>query len=149
QKVTISQTKRFSYQGEGNIDSHAVQCREMPAQRRLSVRSFGFAKEGVSRLLRDVSEATVSHQIAGAQSTTWGKALRKPRGVLDHQIVRVPTVYSGRISLILARAASLSLNHCTLISVYGFHSSGTSSSVKIASTGHSGSQAPQSMHSSG
>src|SRR5262249_20768092 len=77
------------------------------------------------------------------------KALQKPRGVLDHQIVRIPTVYSGRISLILVRAASLSLNHSTLISVYGFHSSGTSSSVKIASTGHSGSQAPQSMHSSG
>src|SRR5581483_8676352 len=31
----------------------------------------------------------------------------------------------------------------------GFHLSGSASSGKIASTGHSGSQAPQSMHSSG
>ena len=31
----------------------------------------------------------------------------------------------------------------------GAHLSGTASSGKIASTGHSGSQAPQSMHSSG
>src|SRR3954470_15289120 len=31
----------------------------------------------------------------------------------------------------------------------GVHASGTASSGKIASTGHSGSQAPQSMHSSG
>src|SRR5918994_8015779 len=30
-----------------------------------------------------------------------------------------------------------------------FHLSGTSSSAKIASTGHAGTQAPQSMHSSG
>ena len=36
-----------------------------------------------------------------------------------------------------------------LISMYSNHSSGVSSSAKIASTGHSGSQAPQSMHSSG
>ena len=33
--------------------------------------------------------------------------------------------------------------------MYLFHSSGTSLSSKIASTGHSGSHAPQSMHSSG
>ena len=30
-----------------------------------------------------------------------------------------------------------------------FHFSGVSSSAKIASTGHAGTQAPQSMHSSG
>ena len=33
--------------------------------------------------------------------------------------------------------------------MYLFHSAGTSVSSKIASTGHSGSQAPQSIHSSG
>src|SRR5215471_6555274 len=98
----------------------------MPTQRRPSAWNFWCAQRGVSRLLCNVSEGTVRHQIAGAQSMTWGKALRKPRGVFDHQIVRVFTVYSGRISLTLVRAASLSLNHSTLISVYGFHSSGTS-----------------------
>src|SRR6476659_8624927 len=36
-----------------------------------------------------------------------------------------------------------------LIRTNGSHFSGTASSGKIASTGHSGSQAPQSMHSSG
>ena len=43
----------------------------------------------------------------------------------------------------------LSRKYAALISMYLFHSSGRSSSAKIASTGHSGSQAPQSMHSSG
>jgi hypothetical protein len=36
-----------------------------------------------------------------------------------------------------------------LIFTNGSHFSGSASSGKIASTGHSGSQAPQSMHSSG
>jgi hypothetical protein len=40
-------------------------------------------------------------------------------------------------------------NHSALIFVYFSHFSGISFSSKIASTGHSGAQAPQSMHSSG
>src|SRR6266446_3414226 len=36
-----------------------------------------------------------------------------------------------------------------LISVYSFHFSGRSSSAKIADTGQTGTQAPQSMHSTG
>src|SRR4051794_687134 len=39
--------------------------------------------------------------------------------------------------------------HTALILTKGSHLSGRASSGKIASTGHSGSQAPQSMHSSG
>src|ERR1700747_3609481 len=36
-----------------------------------------------------------------------------------------------------------------LRSVYSFHFSGRSSSAKMADTGHTGTQAPQSMHSTG
>src|SRR3989337_4483663 len=57
--------------------------------------------------------------------------------------------HAGLSSLTRARAASGSLNHFASSSVYSFHWSGTSSSAKIAVTGHTGSQAPQSMHSSG
>src|SRR3982750_1192804 len=39
--------------------------------------------------------------------------------------------------------------YAALIVTNGCHFSGSASSGKIASTGHSGSQAPQSMHSSG
>jgi len=52
-------------------------------------------------------------------------------------------------ALTAARAASLSLYHCALIAVNAFTLSGTSSSAKMAETGQAGSQAPQSMHSSG
>ena len=57
----------------------------------------------------------------------------------------------GRLPLVDGRRAptSLSLNQRALSSVYFAHSAGTESSGKIALTGHSGSQAPQSMHSSG
>lgn len=40
-------------------------------------------------------------------------------------------------------------NTSRFFEVYDAHSGGTSSSGKIAVTGHSGTQAPQSMHSSG
>ena len=43
----------------------------------------------------------------------------------------------------------LSTKNCLLSSMNGFDGSGTSSSVKMAVTGQTGSQAPQSMHSSG
>ena len=49
----------------------------------------------------------------------------------------------------MARAAALSVNQVALIGVYRTHSAGSDSSGKIALTGHSGSQAPQSMHSFG
>ena len=49
----------------------------------------------------------------------------------------------------MARAAALSLNQVALIGVYDAHPAGSDSSGKIALTGHSGSQAPQSMHSFG
>ncbi len=62
---------------------------------------------------------------------------------------RSPLSQTGLISLTLARAASLSLNQSALISVYATWSAGTESSGKMAAVGHSGSQAPQSMHSSG
>jgi uncharacterized YccA/Bax inhibitor family protein len=41
------------------------------------------------------------------------------------------------------------VNTSRFFAVYDSQSGGTSSSVKIAVTGHSGTQAPQSMHSSG
>ena len=43
----------------------------------------------------------------------------------------------------------MSLNQVALIGVYCAHSAGRLSSGKIALTGHSGSHAPQSMHSFG
>ena len=49
----------------------------------------------------------------------------------------------------VARAESLSLYQRASSSAYCAHSDGSESSGKMALTGHSGSQAPQSMHSSG
>src|SRR5712691_3878689 len=43
----------------------------------------------------------------------------------------------------------LSTKNCLFSAMKCFHCSGVSSSTKIAFTGHTGSQAPQSMHSSG
>ena len=60
-----------------------------------------------------------------------------------------PGQASGFHSSIVARAESLSLNQRASSSVYCAHSAGSESSGKIALTGHSGSHAPQSMHSSG
>src|ERR1700730_9353211 len=39
--------------------------------------------------------------------------------------------------------------YAAFFAVYSFHFSGKSSSAKIADTGHTGTQAPQSMHSTG
>src|SRR5918996_1605273 len=51
--------------------------------------------------------------------------------------------------LVAGLTPGLSVKNCLLSSVKLFHWSGTSSSAKIAFTGHTGSHAPQSMHSSG
>ncbi len=56
---------------------------------------------------------------------------------------------TGRRAFTFARAASRSANQSALISVYGADAAGSDSSGKIAATEHSGSQAPQSMHSAG
>jgi hypothetical protein len=47
-----------------------LRCRKMPTLPQSAVRSFRVVKEGVSRLLYMMSRRTVSHQIAGVQSTT-------------------------------------------------------------------------------
>src|SRR5215207_1718692 len=70
-------------------------------------------------------------------------------GASGHEMISQPDQAGGRSSLILARTASGSVNHCALSGVYSSHSPGTAESWKIAVTGHSGSQAPHSMHSSG
>src|SRR2546421_5261502 len=55
---------------------------------------------------------------------------------------------SGRASFCLLMLGHL-VEKSALIAVYSFHLSGRSSSGKMALVGHTGSQAPQSMHSSG
>ena len=51
--------------------------------------------------------------------------------------------------LVAGFTPGLSLKNCLFSSMKLFHCSGVSSSAKIAFTGQTGSQAPQSMHSSG
>ena len=55
----------------------------------------------------------------------------------------------GFSSSTAARAAALSVYQIASTAVYFAHSAGSDSSGKIALTGHSGSHAPQSMHSFG
>src|SRR5690242_250458 len=60
---------------------------------------------------------------------------RKP----DH-----PTGFQGRISRTFQRP-----KYWAFFPSYSFHFSGRSSAAKIADTGHTGTQAPQSIHSTG
>src|SRR5271157_6234505 len=52
-------------------------------------------------------------------------------------------------SKLAARSLIYRPKYFALRSVYSFHFSGRSSSAKMADTGHTGTQAPQSMHSTG
>src|SRR5215470_6591015 len=56
---------------------------------------------------------------------------------------------SGAQDFVAGLTPGLSLKNCLFSSVKFFQFAGTSSSAKIAFTGQTGSQAPQSMHSSG
>src|SRR5258708_30618970 len=63
---------------------------------------------------------------------------------LPHSALRIPhSVGPGGPSL------EIYLKKLRFIAIYDWYSSGTSSSGKMAFTGHSGSHAPQSIHSSG
>src|ERR1700686_5004080 len=60
----------------------------------------------------------------------------------------------GSCEFLFARSPQLADNfyrpkYFAFRSVYSFHFSGRSSSAKMAETGHTGTQAPQSMHSTG
>ena len=71
-----------------------------------------------------------------------------PRRREAEATLREPSA-AGLISSTAARAADLSVYQVASMVVNFAHSDGSDSSGKIAFTGHSGSQAPQSMHSFG
>src|SRR5208282_5248727 len=58
-------------------------------------------------------------------------------------------VLFARSSQPVARSQIYRPKYFAFRSVYSFHFSGRSSSAKMAETGHTGTQAPQSMHSTG
>ena len=64
------------------------------------------------------------------------------------QVISAPA-YSPYVFVVQACTLGLSTKNCLLSSMNCFDGSGVSSSVKIAFTGHTGSHAPQSIHSSG
>ena len=66
----------------------------------------------------------------------------------DREIVDIPSVSTGSIGLDIAVGIG-GLPKGRVVEIFGPASSGSSSSEKIASTGHSGSHRAQSIHSSG
>src|SRR3984893_14207682 len=64
------------------------------------------------------------------------------------QVISAPA-YSPYVFVVQACTLALSTKNCLLSSINCFDCSGVSSSVKIAFTGHTGSPAPPSIHSSG
>src|SRR5687768_2123274 len=97
---------------------------------------------------RDLGSELPQHHLQRRVATT--NAIRRRRRLVD----RVPVVegYGTKRtqSYFVGRPGGLSpLKISRFDSMYCLRFPGTSSSGKIAVTGHSGSQAPQSMHSSG
>src|SRR5580765_2133622 len=87
------------------------------------------------------------------ECTVDGKLTGWLRATSCEQPTTTTSATGSRSSQLEARSPETPNNYrpkyFALISVYSFHFSGRSSSAKIADTGHTGTQAPQSMHSTG
>src|SRR5262249_4349678 len=103
-----------------------------------SGREFGHTGERDDGLGEGTLEGSAGGQ---SQGTPRARGRRAP--------ARGPAINRSGQDLVGGVTPGLSLKNCLFMSVKFFHWSGTSSSAKIAFTGHTGSQAPQSMHSSG
>src|SRR6267378_8510310 len=82
-----------------------------------------------------------------AKLTDWLRATSFEQAIAPGTFLQLGM--SARSSQPVARSQIYRPKYFAFRSVYSFHFSGRSSSAKMAETGHTGTQAPQSMHSTG